>query len=115
MPSPAAGKTALRILFVIATLLNSEPVGTGALRPEILRHFLVASGSESDFKNLKVKMSGKQTFTVMLEKHEKMEATGVTIPFDVEEVFGAKRVAVKAEVNGAFYRGTVVRMGGNIC
>jgi bifunctional DNA-binding transcriptional regulator/antitoxin component of YhaV-PrlF toxin-antitoxin module len=54
----------------------------------------------------------KQTITVKLEKHEKLDATGITIPFDVEEVWGAKRVPVKARVNGAMYRGSIVRMGG---
>jgi len=54
----------------------------------------------------------KQTINVKLEKHEKLDATGITIPFDVEEVFGAKRVPIKATVNGAEYRGTIVRMGG---
>ena len=54
----------------------------------------------------------KQTIKVKLEKHESLEATGITIPFDVEEVFGAKRVAVKATINGAVYRGSIVRMGG---
>src|SRR5687767_14808036 len=57
-------------------------------------------------------MAQKQTIEVTLEKHPKMEATGVTIPFDVEKVFGAKRVPVKATVNGAVYRGSIVRMGG---
>ena len=45
-------------------------------------------------------------------KHETMEATGITIPFDVEAVFGAKRVPVKVSINGAEHRSTVVRMGG---
>ncbi len=54
----------------------------------------------------------KQTIKVKLEKHEKMEATGITIPFDVEEVFGGKRVPIKATVNGAEYRGAIVRMSG---
>ena len=54
----------------------------------------------------------KQTINVKLEKHEKLDATGITIPFDVEEIFGATRVPVKATVNGAEYRGTIVRMGG---
>src|SRR6185369_14734564 len=54
----------------------------------------------------------KQTIKVKLEKHETLEATGITIPFDVEKVFGAKRVPVKATVNGAVYRGSIVRMGG---
>jgi uncharacterized protein YdeI (YjbR/CyaY-like superfamily) len=57
-------------------------------------------------------MAEKQTFAVVLEKHPRMEATGITIPFDVEAVFGAKRVPVKATVNGAEYHGSVVRMGG---
>ena len=57
-------------------------------------------------------MAEKQTIEVKLEKHPKMEATGITNPFDVEAVFGAKRVAVKAEINGCVYRGSIVRMGG---
>jgi bifunctional DNA-binding transcriptional regulator/antitoxin component of YhaV-PrlF toxin-antitoxin module len=57
-------------------------------------------------------MADKQIIQVVLEKHDKLEATGITIPFDVEELFGSKRVPVKAEVNGAVYRGSIVRMGG---
>ena len=57
-------------------------------------------------------MAEKQIFTVLLEKHKTMDATGITIPFDVEEVFGAKRVPVKVSINGANYRSTVVRMSG---
>ena len=57
-------------------------------------------------------MAEKQTIEVKLEKHPTLEATGITIPFDVEKVFGAKRVPVKATVNGAVYRGSIVRMGG---
>jgi bifunctional DNA-binding transcriptional regulator/antitoxin component of YhaV-PrlF toxin-antitoxin module len=57
-------------------------------------------------------MAEKQTIEVVLEKHEKLDATGITIPFDVEKIFGAKRVPVKAEINGAVYRGSIVRMGG---
>ncbi|HVF30837.1 MAG TPA: YdeI/OmpD-associated family protein [Pyrinomonadaceae bacterium] len=56
--------------------------------------------------------ASKQTITVTLEKHPAMDATGITIPFDVEAVFGAKRVPVKATVNGAVYRGSIVRMAG---
>ncbi len=40
-------------------------------------------------------MADKQTIEVVLEKHESMEATGITIPFDVEKVFGAKRGSKK--------------------
>jgi bifunctional DNA-binding transcriptional regulator/antitoxin component of YhaV-PrlF toxin-antitoxin module len=54
----------------------------------------------------------KQTINVKLQKHPTMEATGITIPFDVEAVFGAKRVPVKATVNGAVYQGSIVRMAG---
>jgi hypothetical protein len=35
----------------------------------------------------------------------------VTIPFDVEKTFGKKRVKIKATIDGAPYRGTLVRMG----
>ncbi len=58
-------------------------------------------------------MAAKQTIEVVLKKHGSMEATGITIPFDVEKIFGAKRVPVTAAVNGAVYRGSIVRMGGN--
>ncbi len=60
-------------------------------------------------------MAEKQTFETVLEKHPGMNATGITIPFDVETVFGTKRVPVKAVVNGANYRGSIVRMGGVYC
>lgn len=36
----------------------------------------------------------------------------VTIPFDVEKVFGKKRVKIKATIAGEPYRGLLVRMGG---
>jgi uncharacterized protein YdeI (YjbR/CyaY-like superfamily) len=35
----------------------------------------------------------------------------VTIPFDVEKVYGRKRVKVLATFNGEPYRGSLVRMG----
>lgn len=57
-------------------------------------------------------MADKQTFETVLVKHENLDATGIQIPFDVEAVFGAKRVPVKAEINGAEYRGSTARMGG---
>lgn len=57
-------------------------------------------------------MADKQTFETVLEKHPTMNATGLTIPFDVEAVYGSKRVPVVAEINGSEYRGSVVRMGG---
>ncbi len=36
----------------------------------------------------------------------------VTVPFDVETVFGKKRVPVQATIDGQPYRGLLVRMGG---
>lgn len=57
-------------------------------------------------------MADKQTFEAVLEKHPTMNATGITIPFDVASVWGSKRVPVVATVNGAEYRGSIVVMGG---
>ncbi len=57
-------------------------------------------------------MAEKQIFEVVLEKHENIDATGITIPFDVEKVFGAKRVPVKVSINGVDHRSTIMRMGG---
>lgn len=37
----------------------------------------------------------------------------VTVPFDVEEAYGKKRVAVRARIDGIEYRGSLVRMGGS--
>jgi hypothetical protein len=37
--------------------------------------------------------------------------TFVTVPIDVEAVFGKKRVKVRATIDGVPYRGTLVRMG----
>ena len=54
----------------------------------------------------------KQTIKVKLQKHPTMDATLIKIPFDVEAVFGRKRVPVKATINGAIYYGSIVRMGG---
>ena len=35
----------------------------------------------------------------------------VRVPFDVEKVFGKKRVPITADIDGEPYRGTLVRMG----
>ena len=57
-------------------------------------------------------MAGKQTFETVLVKHETDDVTRIDIPFDVEAVFGAKRVPVKAVINDAEYRGSIVCYGG---
>jgi hypothetical protein len=35
----------------------------------------------------------------------------VTIPFDIEKVYGKKRVKIRAMIDGEPYRGTLIRMG----
>ncbi len=54
----------------------------------------------------------KQRFKVQLEGHATSQATGITIPFDVHEAFGARRVPVRGTINGHPYRSTVFSMGG---
>jgi len=52
-------------------------------------------------------------FRVLLEKHETSEATGITIPFDVEKTYGTcARVPVRGTINGFPYRSSIVPMGG---
>ena len=57
-------------------------------------------------------MATKQ-FRVTLEKHETSEATGITIPFDVEQTYGTRaRVPVRGTLNGFPYRSSIFPMGG---
>jgi hypothetical protein len=55
-------------------------------------------------------MSDKLSFKANIENAGDGGAF-VRIPFDVEQVFGKKRVKVKAWINAEPYRGTLVRMG----
>ncbi len=55
-------------------------------------------------------MSDKHSFQAII-KNSGDGGAFVPIPFDVEQVFGKKRVKVKAWINGEPYRGTLVRMG----
>ena len=54
----------------------------------------------------------KQSFTAVIKQHNNINGAYIEPPFDVKEVFGAKRVKVKAYFDGVEYRGSVVRMGG---
>ncbi|MDQ1525018.1 MAG: hypothetical protein QOE47_2942, partial [Pyrinomonadaceae bacterium] len=46
-------------------------------------------------------MATAKRFRVLLEKHDTSEATGITIPFDVEQTFGTRaRVPVRGTING---------------
>jgi bifunctional DNA-binding transcriptional regulator/antitoxin component of YhaV-PrlF toxin-antitoxin module len=56
-------------------------------------------------------MSEKRTFPAVIESGVGGGAF-VSVPFDVERVFGKKRVKVKATIDGVPYRGSLVRMGG---
>ena len=55
-------------------------------------------------------MAEKYTFKAVIEDAYNGGAY-VTVPFDVEETFGKKRVRVKATIAGQPYRGSLVRMG----
>ena len=57
-------------------------------------------------------MSDKQKFRAVIEDAGNSGAF-VTIPFDVKQVFGKKRVKVKAMIAGEPYQGSLVRMGGD--
>ncbi len=52
-----------------------------------------------------------KVFEAVIKKVKGKNATYVEIPFDVEEVFGAKRVKVLAYFDEVQYRGSIVRMG----
>jgi hypothetical protein len=54
----------------------------------------------------------KQEFKAIIKQVENKDAGFVEPPFDVQEVFGSKRVKVKATFDGVEYRGSVVKMGG---
>lgn len=52
-------------------------------------------------------------FRVLLEKNRTNEATGITIPFDVQKTYGTRaRVPVRGTINRHPYRGTIFPMGG---
>lgn len=54
----------------------------------------------------------KQEFDAVIKKVDGINGAYIEPPFDVEEVFGAKRVKVVATFDGVSYRGSLVRMGG---
>jgi hypothetical protein len=58
-------------------------------------------------------MTAQKRFRVLLEKHEKSEATGIAVPFNVEKVYGTRaRVPVCGTINGFPYRSSIFPMGG---
>ncbi len=51
-------------------------------------------------------------FRITLEKHEHSEAAMMTIPFDVEKVFGTRaRVPVRGTINGFAFRSSIFPKG----
>ena len=53
----------------------------------------------------------EKVFEAVIKKIEGKDGAYIEIPFDVEEVFGAKRVKVIAHFDEVEYRGSIVRMG----
>lgn len=54
----------------------------------------------------------KHEFKAIIKQHENINGAYVEPPFDVKDVFGSKRVKVKATFDGVEYRGSIVNMGG---
>ncbi len=52
-----------------------------------------------------------QAFNAKIVEAASKGGAYIEIPFNVEEVYGAKRVKVKATFDGIEYRGSLVRMG----
>lgn len=52
------------------------------------------------------------TFDAVIKQHEGINGAYIELPFDVNEVFGAKRVKVITTFDGVEYRGSIVYMGG---
>jgi hypothetical protein len=53
-------------------------------------------------------------FRALVERREGGEVCSINIPFDVEKTFGGRnRVPVRGTINGAPYRSSVFRMGGD--
>jgi hypothetical protein len=64
-------------------------------------------------KSTEQNRSKKRTFDAVLERHDaKLDATHVSVPFDVEKIYGTKgQVKVKAWFDGQPYRGVLANMG----
>lgn len=54
----------------------------------------------------------KQEFSAVIKQAGNINGAYIEPPFDVEQVFGAKRVKVLATFDGVEYRGSLVKMGG---
>lgn len=54
-----------------------------------------------------------QEFSAVIQDAGGNGGAFVIVPFDVEQVFGVKRLKALATIDGVPYRGSVVRMGGS--
>lgn len=54
----------------------------------------------------------KHEFTALIKKQGDKNTAYIEPPFDVQQVFGAKRVKVLSTFDGVEYRGSIVFMGG---
>lgn len=52
-----------------------------------------------------------EKFNAIIKKVDGKDASYIEIPFNVEEVFGSKRVKVKATFDKVEYRGSIVKTG----
>ena len=53
-------------------------------------------------------------FRALIEREEGSEVCAITVPFDAEQTFGTRgRVPVRGTLNGAPFRGSLFRMGGD--
>jgi hypothetical protein len=63
------------------------------------------------------KASAKSTvkrFRALIEREEGSEVCAITVPFDAEKAFGKRgRVPVRGTLNGAPFRGSLFKMGGD--
>lgn len=59
-----------------------------------------------------ISMSIRMDFDAMMQKAEGVNGAYVKMPFDLEEVFGAKRIKAKAIFDTVVYQGSVVKMDG---
>lgn len=76
-----------------------------------------ASGSAAAAKSAVKKAAARSAvrrFRAVVERAEGGEVCAINIPFDVEKTFGTRgRVAVRGTLNGAPFRGSLFRMGGD--
>ena len=93
-------------------MANRSPAAKGSRRPPGAKAGTKAAGraaAEAPAGRTPVKR-----FRAPLKRREGGSACSIDIPFDVEKTFGARgRVPVRGTLNGAAFRSSVFRMGGD--